>query len=74
VVAEGLEGLVAAIVRPVVEAAARGETVELPDRRLVVPEPGELRGIPVVGAGVGGVIRGTHPEHETMRRAGRERP
>lgn len=31
-------------------------------------EPGELRGIPVIGQGVGGVSPHTQPEAETIRR------
>ena len=35
----------------------------------VAPEPGELRGIPVVGRGVSGASPGTHPEREVVRRS-----
>lgn len=34
----------------------------------VMVDPRELRGIPVVGIGVGGVSPGTQPERETIRR------
>lgn len=35
--------------------------------RFKFEEPQDTRGIPLVGGGPG-VIRGTHPEHETLRR------
>ena len=41
----------------------------MPAKRAAVGTPGDLRGIPVVGArGVGGVSPGTQPERETLRR------
>lgn len=51
--------------------AAREEERETRLARTFVPEPGDLRGIPVVGRGVGGVSPGTQPEtHATTGRVG----
>jgi hypothetical protein len=38
---------------------------------VVKPEPGDLRGIPVIGPGVGGVSPGTSPE-SAIERVARE--
>jgi hypothetical protein len=38
------------------------------DERHFIPNPADLRGIPVVGKGISGVSPGTHPETETIRR------
>jgi hypothetical protein len=32
------------------------------------PEPGDLRGVPIVGPGVGGVVAGTQPEAALLAR------
>jgi hypothetical protein len=42
----------------------------LPDRTTMkLPgDPQALRGVPIVGRGIGGVQRGTQPEAETIRR------
>lgn len=57
-----------ALVAIVVHEASVGRAAELPSRVLPA-EPADLRGIPVVGRGVGGVSPGTHPERETLKRS-----
>lgn len=53
-------------------ALAENPDAVRPDRH-AKPEPGDLRGIPVVGHGVGGVQPGTQPEREATRLSGRRR-
>lgn len=68
-----LERQQAAILRKAIgDAHDEGRAVTLPTR-LAKPEPGDLRGIPALAQGVGGVIRGTQPETETIRRMSLER-
>lgn len=54
------------------ETASAATDPKLPHRQ-AIGEPGDLRGIPVVGArGVGGVSPHTQPEQETIRKLMRE--
>lgn len=69
--------LSAADLRRAQAAVLREALVDQPDAvlpgRFAKPAPGDLRGIPVVGDGVGGVQPGTQPEREAVRGRGRRR-
>lgn len=49
-------------------AESLGQLTSSRTAKVFKPEPGDLRGIPVVGEGVGGVSPGTNPERETIRK------
>jgi len=54
------------------DAVEEGRSISTP--QTAAGDPRDLRGLPAVGVrGVGGVIPGTQPEAETIRRAERER-
>jgi hypothetical protein len=54
------------------EAVDEGRSIETP--QTAAGDPRDLRGLPAVGVrGVGGVIRGTQPEAEAIRRSERGR-
>ena len=46
---------------------AVGDEPQAKPRRFVA-DPVDLRGIPAIGPGIGGTMRGTQPEAETVRR------
>lgn len=60
-----------ALQRQAEAAYVEDRTVTMPTRT-ALPAPGELRGIPAIGMGVGGVIPGTQPEQACVRKMGRE--
>lgn len=57
--------------RELVRIAAPSQTLEAVEhhhqRRFDFPEPQSLRGIPVIGHGVGGAIPGTKPSPDNIR-------
>ena len=52
---------------------AEAELVRRRRGRVVVPSPGELRGLPALGWGVGGVQPGTQPEQALLAKERRRR-
>ena len=53
------------------EAIAANPTAAIPTKTTAATaEPGDLRGIPVIGRGIGGASRGTQPETATVNRHG----
>ncbi len=57
--------------RAIGEAVSEERAVTIPGR-VILPSPADLRGIPAIGYGVGGVQPGTQPEAACIRKMSRE--